>query len=165
MNLTLKEATTADAPALAKLRTAVAERLTVDFGHGHWSSKSSEKGVLYSLRTSHVFVARRGAKIIATLQLATKKPWAIDKSYFSDCRRPLYLTGMAVEPALQRHGIGRAMLDDARRIARAWPADALRLDAYDLAGGAGEFYAKCGFQEVGRATYRKTPLIYFELLL
>jgi len=165
MKLTLEEATTGDAPALAKLRTAVAERLTLDFGHGHWSSKASEKGVLFSMRTSRVFVARRGGKIIATLQLATKKPWAIDKSYFSDCRRPLYLTGMAVEPSLQRHGIGRAMLEDVRRIARAWPADAVRLDAYDSAGGAGEFYAKCGFREVGRVTYRKTPLIYYELLL
>jgi GNAT superfamily N-acetyltransferase len=165
MNLTLVEATTADAPALAKLRTAVAERLTLDFGYGHWSSKASEKGMLFSMRTSRVFVARRRGKIIATLQLATKKPWAIDKSYFSDCRRPLYLTGMAVEPVLQRSGIGRAMLDDVRRIARAWPADALRLDAYDSAGGAGGFYAKCGFREVGRATYRNTPLIYYEVLL
>ena len=69
---------------------------------------------------------------------------------------------MAVEPALQRTGIGRAMLDDAKRIAREWPGDAIRLDAYDTAAGAGEFYAKCGFREVGRAIYRGTPLIYYE---
>ena len=57
------------------------------------------------------------------------------------------------------------MLDEAKEIARAWPGDAIRLDAYDAAAGAGEFYAKCGFREVGRATYRGTPLIYFELML
>jgi hypothetical protein len=27
------------------------------------------------------------------------------------------------------------------------------------------FYAKCGFREVGRVIYRKTPLVYFDLLL
>ena len=31
--------------------------------------------------------------------------------------------------------------------------------------GAGDFYRKCGFREVGSATYRSAPLIYFELIL
>ena len=106
-----------------------------------------------------------GASVVGSLQLATKKPWAIDKSYFAPCKQPLYLTAMAVEPALQRKGIGRAMLDQARRIAREWPGDAIRLDAYDSAAGAGAFYAKCGFREVGRVTYRETPLIYYDLIL
>jgi hypothetical protein len=48
---------------------------------------------------------------------------------------------------------------------RAWPGDAIRLDAYDAEAGAGKFYAKCGFRERGRVVYRKTPLIYFELIL
>jgi GNAT superfamily N-acetyltransferase len=72
---------------------------------------------------------------------------------------------MAVEPSLQRRGLGRAMLDDVRRIVRAWPADAVRLDAYDTLAGAGPFYAKCGFHEVHRATRRQIPFIYYELLL
>jgi hypothetical protein len=45
-----------------------------------------------------------------------------------------------------------------------WPSDAIRLGAYDADAGAGAFYEKCGFQEVGRATYRTVPLIYFEML-
>jgi hypothetical protein len=44
------------------------------------------------------------------------------------------------------------------------PRYALRLDAYDADAGAGGFYAKCGFREVGRVVYRKNPLVYFELL-
>ena len=43
--------------------------------------------------------------------------------------------------------------------------DAIRLDAYDAAAGAGDFYAKNGFREVGRTKYRNAPLIYYELLL
>jgi GNAT superfamily N-acetyltransferase len=165
MKVTLVPATTRQANAIAKLRTAANEKLTRDFGRGPWSSNVTERGVLFSLRTARVFIVRDARTIIGTLQLATKKPWSIDPSYFSKCQRPLYLTWMAVEPDRQRHGIGLAMLEDVKRIARAWPGDAIRLDAFNLAGGAGEFYAKCGYREMGRVTYRKTPLIYYELLL
>src|SRR5690348_17830182 len=37
---------------------------------------------------------------------------------------------------------------------KAWPADALWLDAYDAPYGAGGFYRRCGFREVGRPSYR-----------
>ena len=54
---------------------------------------------------------------------------------------------------------------EARRVAGDFPADAIRLDAYDAPAGAGGFYAACGFRQVGQVTYRRTPLVYFELLL
>jgi GNAT superfamily N-acetyltransferase len=158
-------ATPEDGLEIAALRTAVAEQLTREFGQGHWSSCPTERSVLNDLRTSHVYVAREDDRIMATLRLATRKPWAIDLSYFTECVRPLYLSDMAVAPEQQRRGIGRQCLTDVNRIAREWTADAIRLDAYDAPAGAGEFYAKCGFREVGRVTYRKTPLIYFELRL
>jgi GNAT superfamily N-acetyltransferase len=154
-----------DAGELAALHTAVAERLTSLYGQGPWSTRTSEKRVLSRMRQSRVFVARQGGEIIGTLQLTTKKPWAIDTRYFTKCRRPLYLLAMAVLPQKQRQGLGRRCLDEAQRIARAWPADAIRLDAYDADAGAGRFYARCGFTERGRLTYRKAPLIYYELLL
>ena len=164
MALALVEATPEDAATVAALRAAVAERLTRDFGQGHWSTVASERSVINDLRISKVFIAREGKRIIATLRLATRKPWAIDQSYFTDCVRPLYLSDMAVDPERQRSGIGRQCLAEARRIARNWPADAIRLDAYDAAAGAGEFYAKCGYRETGRVTYRRTPLVYYEMI-
>lgn len=160
-----EQGTPADARILAELHSGIAETLTDLHGRGPWSTKTSEKGVLRAMRTSQVFVAREGTEIIATLQLTTKKPWAIDTSYFADCRRPLYLLGMAVAPARQRQGIGTRCFEEAKQIARAWPADAIRLDAYNAEAGAGGFYARCGCTEVGRVSYRSTPLIYYQLLL
>ncbi len=98
------------------------------------------------------------------LRLATKKPWAIDVSYFTPVKRPLYLTGIAVSVAHQRHGLGRRALEDACAIAEEWPADAIRLDTYDAKAGAGGFYARCGFLERGRAVYKGDPLVYYERL-
>jgi GNAT superfamily N-acetyltransferase len=160
--IALVPAVAADAAEIAALRNAAAEELTGRFGRGPWSSAASEKGVRFDLRTSTVWVVRSRGRIIATLRLATRKPWAIDASYFTPCLRPLYLTSMAVAPGRQRAGVGRRCLEQARRIARDWPADALRLDAYDAPAGAGEFYRKCGFREVGRTSYRGNPLVYFE---
>jgi GNAT superfamily N-acetyltransferase len=165
MRFSFQPATADDAAALVVLHTAVADDLTRRHGSGPWSAKTSEKGVLYAMRRSKVFVMRTGAEIVATLRLATKKPWAIDTSYFAACRRPLYLLAMAVTPARQRQGIGRRCMEEVVKIARAWPADAIRLDAYDAKAGAGRFYARCGYAEVGRVVYRNAPLIYYELRL
>jgi GNAT superfamily N-acetyltransferase len=165
MKLSFSTATEAAAPALAALHTAVAADLTLRYGHGFWSSAASEKGVLFGMRHSRVLVAKKGKSIVDTLRLATKKPWAIDVSYFTPVKKALYLTSMAVIPKMQRHGIGRLILDEAVKQARTWPANAIRLDAFDANAGAGEFYAKCGFREVGRVVYRKDPLIYYELVL
>jgi GNAT superfamily N-acetyltransferase len=165
MRLRIKTGTAHDAATLAALHTAVAENLTHLHGRGPWSSKTSEKGVLYAMRTSRVFVVREGTEIVATLRLTTKKPWAIDTSYFTPCQKQLYLLAMAVIPARQRQGIGRWCMEEAKKVVKAWPADGVRLDAYDSGAGAGRFYARCGCAEVGRVSYRDTPLIYYEYLM
>ena len=165
MSSTLRQATDADAAAIAALHNAVADDLTSRFGKGHWSYQASERGVLYDVRISTVLVEEDESGITGTFKLGTRKPWAIDTSYFTPVTRALYLQSMAVRPDLQRRGAGRRLLEHARLVAEEWPSDAIRLDAYDADAGAGEFYAKCGFSEVGRAEYRGTALIYYELVL
>jgi GNAT superfamily N-acetyltransferase len=165
MQIKLQVVTAGHASDLVSLQTATSQHLTAQYGKGFWSSGITEKGVLFTMRTATVYLAWHRNRPIATLTLSTRKPWAIDKKYFSASQRPLYLTAMAVLPEEQRKGVGKLCIQDARRIARDWPGDAIRLDAWDAEAGAGEFYRKCGFREVGRATYRKAPLIYFEMLL
>jgi GNAT superfamily N-acetyltransferase len=154
-----------DAAALAELRSAAARALTAIHGEGRWSIETSEPGALGDLRNAQVWIARLHGTIVGTFRLSARKPWAIDASHFTDARRPIYLTNMAVHPDRQRHGIGRLCLEHAIARARLWPADSIRLDAYDAEAGAGGFYVRCGFREVGRTVYRGTPLIYLELML
>ncbi|MEO8334093.1 MAG: GNAT family N-acetyltransferase [bacterium] len=153
------------APAIAELRVVTARDLTARFGRGHWSGEASERGVLAGMRQSKIWVARKGKQVVATFRMSPTKPWAIDRAYFAKSSHPLYLTDMAVRPDLQGQGIGRRCLDRAVEYALAWPADAIRLDAYDAEAGAGEFYNKCGFREVGRVAYRGVPLTYYERLI
>jgi GNAT superfamily N-acetyltransferase len=162
MHLVFEMATEEDATELAEIRNDAANRLTEKFGKGPWSDGCTERGVLYGMRTSRMVIARENGRIVGTLSLHTKKPWAIDPSYYTKVGKPLYLTSMFVAVERQGSGMGRRLLEEAVEIAREWPSDAIRLDAYDAKAGAGDFYAKCGFREVGRAKYREVGLRYFE---
>ena len=155
-----------EAARIADILNACATSLTERYGKGHWSYQSSEKGVLNTITgKSRILVAKQGGKIVGTLCLQTNKPWAIDPSYFTVVPQPLYLVSMAVDPDVQQKGIGRYMLQQTIAYASSWPAQSIRLDAYDSPAGAGDFYRKCGFTERGRVVYRANPLIYFELLV
>ena len=158
-------ATPDDATAIAALRSAAADALTREFGSGHWSGNGSERGAMRDIATARVLVARERGRIVGTLVLATRKPWAIDLAHFTPVRRALYLLNMVVLPSRQRRGVGRACLAAAERLARELPAEAIRLDAYDSIAGAGGFYARCGYRHCGRVVYRGVPLAYFEKLV
>lgn len=165
--LSVREATAADAAEIAALRVAAAEDLTTRYGKGFWSSHATDKGVLLAMKHGRVIAAVVDGCIAGTLTLSTRKPWAIDTSYFTKVRTPVYLTSMAVLPSMQKQGIGHAMLTDAvqrvRHLSR--PGHAIRLDAFNADAGAGAFYAKNGYTEKGRVVFRDVPLIYYELLL
>lgn len=165
--LRFRDATPADAPALAALHNSTAGSLTALHGEGPWSALITERRAAPEqvAGRARVRVGCAARRVVTVLRLATRKPWAIDATYFTPVSRPLYLTGMAVAVAWQRQGLGRQALDDAAAIARAWPADAIRLDAWDAAAGAGPFYAACGYGERGRVRYRGNPLVYLELVL
>lgn len=158
----ITSATVGDAAAIAAVRVAAADRLTRDFGDGHWSSHTNDAAVLRDLKVSTVLIAADHGSIVGTLTLQTRRPWAIDPSFFTPCHKPLYLINMAVTPDRQRSGIGRALLAEALLVARACPADVIRLDAYAAAAGSGGFYRRCGYSAAGGNSYRGVPLLYFE---
>jgi len=165
VKLRFRDATPADVAAIAGLHNSTAGALTARFGSGPWSGLVTERGSALALRHARVRVGLEGKRILTVLRLATKKPWAIDVSYFTPVKRPLYLTGMAVSVERQGQGLGRVALEDACFVAEEWPADAIRLDAFDADAGAGGLYARCGFAERGRVVYKGDPLVYYERLV
>ena len=66
-------ATVKDAPQIASLLTETSQRLTTVYGEGHWSHKTTEKGVLFGMKqNSKVLVVKQDEKIVGTLRLTTK---------------------------------------------------------------------------------------------
>jgi GNAT superfamily N-acetyltransferase len=163
--LKLQLATLDDVAELVALRTRVNRDLAARFGEGFWVGKPTERGALFQMSYASVYLARERGKATSTFSLEKRKPWSIDLAHFHASKKPAYLTAMAVDPARQRHGLGRWCMAEARRIAQEAGCDAIRLDAFDCAAGAGEFYRKCGLAEVARVQYKGVPHIDFEMLL
>ena len=168
MQLSIREAVAAEAEEIAAVRMAAANDLTQRFGIGLWSSSTTTNLVMLAMKHGRVIIAANGPVIVGTLTLSKRKPWAIDKSYFTRVKTPIYLTNMAVIPDVQSQGVGRALLADADIRTRSWPGgagQAIRLDAFDADAGAGGFYDRCGYRECGKIVFNSAPLIYFERLL
>jgi GNAT superfamily N-acetyltransferase len=164
-DVTLQLARSSDTAAVAQVLSAAADRLTIQYGTGHWSRHTTDRGVRWLMRQGRVYVVKDQRRVIATLTMTPRKPWAIDTAHFAPVTKSVYVLSMAVLPDCQGAGIGRACVEQAVVLCRQWPADSLRLDAYDAPAGAGPFYRKCDFREIGRVTYRTVPLIYFERLV
>jgi ribosomal protein S18 acetylase RimI-like enzyme len=164
VNLRITRALPRDARAIAALRTAVAEDMTRKHGQGHWSACPSKAEVTRQLRASHVLVARHGADIVGTVRLATANPLAFDSGAFTSVQSSLYVLGLAVAPECRNQGVGRQLMEAAKGVARARPAQALWLDAYDSDVGAGPFYVRCDFRRVGPSEHKDVSLVYYEWL-
>ena len=154
-----------DVPALLAFRLRVDNEQAHRFGKARWSTTINESSVARGLKTGRVLMAHQDGELIGAVRMETRKPWAIDLSYFTPACRAVYLHDVIVEPRLQRRGIGRALIEEVKSVARQWPVDAVRADAFDGASGAGPFYGKCGFRNVGSKVYRGVPLVYYELQL
>ena len=76
---------------MAALHNAATGALTARFGPGRWSTLATERSVELGLRHSRVRLGILDKKIVTALRLAKKKPWAIDVSWFTPVKRPLYL--------------------------------------------------------------------------
>ena len=160
--VTISRASLDDTDALTALRIAVARDMTARFGRGPWSVLPGKAVVSRQIRASHALVARRGDETLGTVRLTWANPALYDGRHFTPAPLALYLLGLAVSPGHRHRGVGRALLEASKQVAREWPAQALWLDTYDHAAGAAEFYRRCGFRECGSGVQDELTLLYFE---
>jgi len=176
MKITIGEATQDDVPEILSLRLAVGARMQERYGDDRWAPPITEGSVrrLFKgprIRKSDgetlikIIVGRSRGEIVALSRMQTMKPWGFDPKYFDCGAKAVYLGDVEVSPKYQGQGFGSQLMAAVIEHARVWPVDAVRTSAYDGAAGAGPFYAKCGFREVGRVTYRKVPMVYFEMMI
>ena len=118
MALSFRFATQSDIPALLKLRLAVDADQAERFGKNRWSTTINEKSVARGLKSSRVLLARRHGRIIGTLRMETKKPWAIDLRYFTPVAKAVYLpTSMWIRSCGDQ--VSDVSLSSARKLLRA----------------------------------------------
>ena len=147
------------------MRLAAADDLTMRHGTGHWSTVSTLATTKKHIAANIVHVARTD-RVVGTFTLSQRKIAFYRKAWFAfPDAASLYLTNMAVDPAFQRTGIGRAIMVQIEHLARERSCRAIRFDAYDGPAGAGRFYEKCGYTCVHRGSVNDVALEYFEKVL
>jgi aminoglycoside 6'-N-acetyltransferase I len=111
-------------------------------------------------RRMRVFIAEAEGRIVGFLELDLR-------SYAPECTSsPVpFIEGWYVEPAMQRQGVGRALVEAAEAWARAAGHDEIASDAEIDNGGSIAAHRALGYEEVDRVVcfrkalpaYRKTP--------
>lgn len=151
-----------EARDIAALRVAVAQHLTQLHGEGQWSAIPSRSDVVRQMRASRMLVARLDDILVGTVRLTTINPRSMMSVGFTPVGSVLYLIGLAVAAEYRSMGIGRALIGAAKDMARSARVEALWLDTYQGAAGAGPFYLRCGFRQVSATGTGRVPLVYYE---
>jgi len=151
------------AKEVRELARSCAEKLTKEFGEGHWSK-------VYTLGTwqrrceeKDVYLCRDRGKIVATFTLSERKPTYVSKRKFTKPNEKfLWLSNLFVHASKQRRGYGRKCLKKCREIAARENAKWVWFDAYAAKAGASVFYEKCGCKRVDE-TSEWIGLFIFEM--
>jgi RimJ/RimL family protein N-acetyltransferase len=145
--ITVRRATTHDAPALVELAESVGrEEGRWILGTGPWRSVTDERRYLRSIERypdAAVLVAEDGARIVGRLSLS-RDPHPASR-HVADL-------GLMVAESHRRRGVGRAMLDEAVLWARVAGVRKLELHVFPWNEPALGLYESFGFEHEG---YRK----------
>lgn len=121
-------------------------------GFRFWASHQSEEDTRRRIAEGYCFVAWAEERIVGTITLRSREgtkgcPWydRPDVASFGQ---------FAVEPELQRRGIGRALLETAERRAIEEGVAELALDTAEGATALIAMYEKLGYRFVGHADWR-----------
>jgi ribosomal protein S18 acetylase RimI-like enzyme len=132
-----------DAPRVLALLREVAQGLQKR-GSGQWASflDGGEDIVARRFREGSVILAERGGRDAGCMALQNRDGFWDELGHDGAA---LWIHDLAVHPAFNRHGLGKALLDLAGNLARANAKSCLRLDVYDSNAKLIAYYARLGF--------------------
>jgi ribosomal protein S18 acetylase RimI-like enzyme len=142
--VSLRSATAGDVPKLTEL---------VDTAYGHYVSRIGEpprpmtEDYAEVVRTHRVIVAERGGEIAGLIVLGVD-----DEGFFVD--------NVAVDPAHQGSGVGRALLEHAEGAARDAGFDSIYLFTHERMSENLALYSRVGYVEYDRRVHGGARIVY-----
>lgn len=88
-----------------------------------------------------LFVAKLAGTVVGILRFEVRETGGEGNTI----RKVMRIDNIAVEESLRGHGIGKAMMEDVRAVARVQRCDEIILSVYPENDDAVAFYQKCGF--------------------
>ena len=154
--MTVRRATPADAPTLARLNDHVQSWHAAHYPEAFFPHPDPQALTQYFTGRLEdpactAFLTGDPATAYALCQLITREP-----SIFSPGYRRLMVDHIAVAPEARRQGQGRALLTAARQLARDLQADEILLDTWEANTDAHAFFRANGFTP-RRMLFRALP--------
>jgi GNAT superfamily N-acetyltransferase len=139
--------------------------MTARLGLRHWDPPLPLADFLEHARTREVWAILDGERLIGTFTVGLAPIPDYPPHYFASVAPALYLNRLAIDPARQRQGLGRACMTEIESIARARGARAVRFDAVAAHADLRAFYRALGYRECGPFHIGPVPVECFEKVL
>jgi len=171
MNLEIQRVGPDSIEKLHKILEKCGQDMQVRFGLTHWVPAYPLHLMCKDAEVKSVFAIREGNQAIATFTIGTQAPSYYDMTIWENPgAKALYVSRLAVLPALQGRGIGKWCMSTIERLAVAEECTAVRLDAYDKHVKLQDFYCRLGYQQKGTSRfntklYGETGAVFFEKIV
>jgi ribosomal protein S18 acetylase RimI-like enzyme len=109
-----------------------------------------------------IYLVTDGDEAVATYTVTTTPPHDYPPAIFAPAVPALYLNRLAVVPARQKSGLGRACMADVEAHARAAACRVVRFDVFRDNAVIRAFYQRLGYTELGPFFVGEIPVICCE---
>lgn len=158
----LRKATPADyASACETYRLACQAMEAQGLHQWHWGEYPNEEMILQDIELGQLYVNDEGTAAVCINQVQDKE---YDDINWLFGQKPGSFHRLALRPACQGKGLGKALLQDVEDVLRAQGCDCLRIDTYAENTHAQHVYEQYGMRTAGevRFFHRPLPFICYE---
>lgn len=153
--LSFRRTTPLDLPALRHLYNEVIDGMDGAASHAQWHRGGYPTDAFLQTKAAlgELWVAEQNGTMVAAMVLNDEcNPGYAQADWQVSCEphEVMAIHTLGVSPRVQGQGVGKAMVQQALTVAREKGCKCMRLDVIDTNPAAGKFYAKLGFQFLGR---------------
>ena len=154
--LHFRQATPLDLPALRSLYDEIIDAMDNNpASHAQWKRGGYPTDAFLQAKAAigELWVAEKEKSMVAAMVLnAECNPGYSQAQWQVNCQphEVMAIHTLGVSPRVQGQGVGKAMVQQALRIAREQKCKCMRLDVIDTNPAAGKFYSRLGFTFLGR---------------
>lgn len=159
-----------DIDEIGKLYDSLCDYLQAHENYPGWKKGSypTRQTAIDALNLGELYTAKDKGRIVGSVTLSHKPEEGYANAQWlaeSDYGRILVVYTLAVHPEYLRRGVGRLLLTEAEKIARAENCRSLRLDVVKGNAPAEKLYISCGYEYVQTVSlgYEEYGLNWFDL--
>ena len=166
MELLLKKSTEKEIILLHEILVACGKEMYDRFNLTHWHPFMDLETFKKVMKDKDLYGVYQNQTAIATFNISTQsRDYYHEELWSNPGEKALYLGQLAINPALQKKGIGKWCMQQVERMAFKMGCKAIRFDALDSHPWLKAFYKNLDYSPCGIVTPNKWDLACFEKII